>query len=190
MSKILFKVSFLVSFLIVGNTLNSQTKDLTKETDPKIIKEELNKCKSSTEKIYKRWLGGSELIEEEYTLLQGCYTNFSNQIRINEGHNRLITNLMDLKKIKNVKVVGGLVGQEYSVENARGTKLGEIKKTGKNTYKFNGERGYIFIEKRNGILQFKPFVLGPIYNCLNLDLDKNKITVMEGGDNNCDFRVD
>ena len=91
----------------------------------------------------------------------------------------MITNLLDLKKIKNVKVIGGLVGQEYSVENARGTKLGDVEKISKNTYKFNGVRGYIFIEKRNGI-----------YNCLNLDLDKNKITVMEGGDNNCDFRVD
>ena len=190
MRNILLKTSLILIFLIIGKTLYSQVKELTKELDPKVIKEELDKCKSSTDKIYKRWSKGSELIEEEYTLLQGCYTNFSNQIRNNEGYNILITNLLDLKKIKNIKVVGGLVGQEYSVENARGTKLGKIEKTGKNTYKFNGERSYIFIEKRNGVLQFKPFVLGPIYNCLNLDLDKNKITVMEGGDNNCDFRVD
>ena len=190
MRNILLKASLILSFLIIGKTLFSQVKELTKESDPKVIKEELDKCKSSTDKIYKRWSKGSELIEEEYTLLQGCYTNFSNQIIINERHNTLITNLLDLKKIKNVKVIGGLVGQEYSVENARGTKLGDVEKISKNTYKFNGVRGYIFIEKRNGILQFKPFVLGPIYNCLNLDLDKNKITVMEGGDNNCDFRVD
>jgi hypothetical protein len=70
-----------VCFFLFENTVYSQTKELTKETDPKVIKEELDKCKSSTEKIYKRWSGGSELIEEEYNLLQGCYTNFSNQIK-------------------------------------------------------------------------------------------------------------
>ena len=180
----------LILLIILGSKTYAQTQNLSEITDPKVIKEELDKCKSSTDKIYKRWSKGSELIEEEYTLLQGCYTNFSNQIIINERHNTLITNLLDLKKIKNVKVIGGLVGQEYSVENARGTKLGDVEKISKNTYKFNGVRGYTFIEKINGILQFRSFVLGPIYNCLNLDLDKNKITVMEGGDNNCDFRVD
>ena len=78
MRNILLKASLILSFLIIGKTLFSQVKELTKESDPKVIKEELDKCKSSTDKIYKRWSKGSELIEEEYTLLQGCYTNFSN----------------------------------------------------------------------------------------------------------------
>jgi hypothetical protein len=180
----------LILLTILGSKTYAQTQNLSEITDPKVIKSELDKCKSSTDKIYKRWLGGSELIEEEYIILQHCYTNFSNQTRLNEGYNIMITNLLDLNKLNNNIVIGGLVGQVYSIENTRGTKLGVVEKISKNTYKFNGVRGYTFIEKRNGILQFKPFISGPIYNCLNLDLDKTKITVMEGGDNNCDFRVD
>ena len=88
----------LILLIILGSKTYAQTQNLSEITDPKVIKSELDKCKSSTDKIYKRWSKGSELIEEEYTLLQGCYTNFSNQIIINERHNTLITNLLDLKK--------------------------------------------------------------------------------------------
>ncbi len=97
----------LILLIILGSKTYAQTQNLSEITDPKVIKEELDKCKSSTDKIYKRWSKGSELIEEEYTLLQGCYTNFSNQIIINERHNTLITNLLDLKKkLKMLRLLG------------------------------------------------------------------------------------
>ncbi len=189
MGNILLNVGFIVFFLVIGNTIFGQTKDLTKETDPKVIKEELDKCKTSTEKIYKRWLGGSELIEEEYTLLQGCYTNFSNQIRLNEDHNRLISNLIDDDKIKDKRIEGGVVGLTYIVKNDRGTKLGELEKVGNVLFHFDGVKGMTFVQEKGNELFFRENIKNMIYKTLNMSVSEYKITITKGNDNNCDFRI-
>ena len=198
MRNILLKASLILSFLIIGKTLFSQVKELTKESDPKVIKEELDKCKSSTDKIYKRWSKGSELIEEEYTLLQGCYTNFSNQIRINEDVMTLISSVLKNGKIKDSQVEGGLVGLKYNVTDSRGNVVGTIKKITGNQYKFNGKRGYTFLKQSKDPLTseitntFTQSAQDSVYRALNLKYSTHDITVIavDNNLNDCKFRIE
>ena len=197
MNKFLSYTILVVCFFLVENTVYSQTKDLTKEPDPKVIKEELDKCKSSTEKIYKRWSVGSELIEEEYNLLQGCYTNFSSQIKFNSEVMTLISSELERGKIKDSKIVGGLVGLKYDVTDTRGRVIGTIKKNNLNQYEFDGEKGYSYMEKvknpQNGKtkITFRPTSLDAVYTSLNLNLSENSITILDADKklNNCTFTI-
>ena len=198
MRNILLKASLILSFLIIGKTLFSQVKELTKESDPKVIKEELDKCKSSTDKIYKRWSKGSELIEEEYTLLQGCYTNFSNQIRINEDVMTLISIELKNGKIKDSQVEGGLVGLKYNVTDSRGNLIATIKKNNINQYVFNGIRGYTFLKQSKDpqtseiTNTFTQSTQDSVYRALNLKYSTHDITVIEVDNNlnDCKFRIE
>lgn len=197
MNKFLSYIIIVVCFFLFENTVYSQTKDLTKEPDPKVIKEELDKCKSSTEKIYKRWSGGSELIEEEYNLLQGCYTNFSNQIKFNSEVMTLISSELERGKIKDSKIVGGLVGLKYDVTDTRGRVIGSIKKNNLNQYEFDGEEDYTFMQQKvdpqNGKIKisFRPTSLDAVYTSLNLNLSENSITILDADKkfNDCTFRI-
>ena len=195
-----------------GKTIRKNIKKDVKQ-DKGVINDNIDSCREHLKAMYKAWRKGAGPGELEdfgfeadaYKSVERCMANFYNRFekddnifsRIGVGREdimQMVKSFQDDDLIGDYRsgegeVSKGVEGEKYTVENARGTKLGVIKKKTGNQYKFNGVRGYTFVEKRNGVLQFKPFVLGPIFKALNLDVDKNKVTVIEGGDNNALFRV-
>jgi hypothetical protein len=175
--------------IILPKGFFSQAPSLSNEKDEKVIKENLDNCTNSIKKIYKRWLDGKDFIEEEYNLLQSCYTNFYDQIKINEDHQRLYLSLLEDKKIMDNKVSGGLVGLKYFIYNERGTLLGVVHKKDINLYQFKGEKGMTFIQAKNNQKVFRDNIKERIYLTLNFDKTTQRITIIKGDDNDGVFRI-
>lgn len=195
-----------------GQAIKKAIKQDVKQ-DKGVIDDNIDSCTEHLKSMYRVWKkgGGSGELEdfaftdEDYKSAERCMANFYNRFEKDdniiskigvsrEDVMRMIKSFQAEGKIGDYRAGGsqvsrGVEGEKYTVENNRGSKLGIIKKITGNQYKFNGVRGMIFVEKRNGILQFKPFVLGPIFKALNLNIDTNTVTVVEGGDNNAIFRV-
>jgi hypothetical protein len=195
----MLKYLFILSVIIVmPKGFFSQVTSLSNEKDEKVIKENLDNCTNSIKKIYKRWLDGKDFIEEEYNLLQSCYTNFYDQIKINEDHSRLITSLLDRGRIKDERISGGLIGLKYEVKDVRGRIIGEINKINGNQFKFNGEGDYTFMQKKvnpqsgDVIITFRQTALDAIYKALNLQISQHQLTIMSSDKslNNCTFRLE
>jgi len=184
-----------------GKNIRKNIKQDVKQ-DKGTIDDNIDSCKEHLKSMYKAWKKGAGPGDLEdfgfqpdaYKVVERCMANFYNRFETNEDVMQMVKSFQEEDLVGDYRsgegqVSKGVEGEKYTVENARGTKLGVIKKKTGNQYKFNGVRGMIFIEKRNGKTQFKQFVIGPIFKALNLDASKNTITVIEGGDNNALFRV-
>lgn len=181
--------------------------------DKGVISDNVDSCRQHLKSMYKAWKKGAGpgdlddfgFESDAYKSVEVCMANFYNRFEKDdtilsrvgvsrEGIMQMVKDFQDEGLVgdyrsSELKVSKGVEGEKYSVETKTGTKLGTIIKRTGNQYKFNGVRGYTFIEKRNGVIQFKKIILEPIFRALNLDVDTNKITVIEGGDNNALFRV-
>jgi hypothetical protein len=178
------------------------------KNDKDVIDDNIDSCKEHLKSMYKAWLKGAGPGDLEdfgfeadaYKSVERCMANFYNRFEKNEDILRMVRELQDTNdddgnpligdyKTGEGKVSKGVEGEKYVVKNDRGTKLGVIKKITGNQYKFNGVRGITFIQKKGERLVFRNNILTQIFKTLNLDIDKNKISIMKGDENNCTFRV-
>jgi hypothetical protein len=181
------------------------------KVDRKDISNNIDSCKEHLRAMYKAWAKGAgpgDLEEfgfnpDAYKTVERCMANFYNKFEGNEKLMTMVSSFEENKYISDYRsgeasVSKGVEGQKYDVKDTRGRVIGKIKKITGNQYKFNGERGYTFMQKKenpqNGKIKisFRSDSLNALYTALNLKPSEHNITVIDADNNlnDCTFRVE
>jgi hypothetical protein len=181
------------------------------KVDRKDISNNIDSCKEHLKAMYKAWSKGAgpgDLEEfgfdpDAYKTVERCMANFYNKFEGNEKLMTMISSFEENKYISDYRsgeasVSKGVEGQKYDVKDTRGRVIGKIKKITGNQYKFNGERGYTFMQKKenpqNGKIKisFRSDSLNAVYTTLNLKPSEHNITIIDADNNlnDCTFRVE
>jgi hypothetical protein len=188
-------------------------KDIKRDVknDKKDISNNIDSCKEHLKSMYKAWLKGAgpgDLEEygfesDAYLTVERCMANFYNRFEDNEKIMTMVSSFKEKKYIKDYRggedsVEKGVEGQKYEVKDVRGRVIGKIKKITGNQFKFNGDRGYTFMQKKvnpqtgDVKITFRQTALDSIYKTLNLKPSEHDITIMKADNdlNDCTFRVE